>query len=420
VQSHAVLPATAEMSALVQQLLIAQGGAYVSVVNEARYKRSAVLLRLDPSERHGQRLPAGNYLVMPWDALQGNMLQLYLERLLATGAAPNFVILITSRNGPDDATLFDIGARLDVDIASIDIARNEVLGAPHLRRVLDQVFDPDAADALSWVNPLSHMTVLADPRDPGVFFERLRRASPNATLTKLLIGVNVLVFVMMKVSGGEFSFDQFPTRLLVVWGANVGGLTVGDGETWRLFTCTFLHADLLHIGFNMYALKVLGDTAERLFGTAMFGALYLLSALGGSIASLAFTLTDNPMLPSVGASGAVFGLMGGLLGFALSRRGSVPRQVFRGLTRSALFFIFINVAIGFSVTFIDNAAHLGGLAVGVVGGLVLSRELPPAKQPSPSARRMAVGGILMALTLAYFAAANELSGQIIRAGWQRF
>ena len=108
--------------------------------------------------------------------------------------------------------------------------------------------------------------------------------------------------------------------------------------------------------------------------------------------------------------------MGALLGFALARRQSVPPRVFKGLTRSALFFIGINIAIGFSLSFVDNAAHLGGLAVGVPVGALLSRDLPPAPQPAAALRALAVVITSLVLFGAYHLSAAAIDDETIATG----
>lgn len=414
---HTVMPQTADLSVLVQQLLLAQGGKYASSVDELTYMHSPLLVRLGAKggEEYGRSLPSGLYLVVPWDLQTVDRVETFISRVMASENRPDSVVLVSSRGGLARHELDSLMGRCGVNVVAVDHFSQSAFGERHLAHALASLFEDGAAAALRWVNPLSQMTVLADPRDPYVFFERLRRANPKATATRLLIGANVLVYFAMKLSGGGNYFDGFSGEKLIDWGANISAFTISQGETWRLLTCTFLHADLMHIGFNMYALKVLGDTAERLFGTPMFVALYLLSALGGSVASLGFTLSADPQLPSVGASGAVFGIMGGLLGFALSRRGTVPPEVFKGLTRSALMFIAINVAIGFTVAFIDNAAHLGGLAAGIVGGYFLSRDLPPSPQPSPRLRGTVIVAMLVGLTVGYFLAAHGIEAAALRA-----
>ena len=408
-----ISPATAEMSALLQQLLLAQGASYASAVTEHDWKRSAVVLRLPPDADPGRRLPPGVWLLLPWDVGEAAHLEAWLAHLQSAGLRPNHVVLITAMAHVAESYLEAIGLRLGAKVAAVQTATGGLVGDPELTGRLAVLFEPQTVDALSWVNPLEHLDALGDPRDPAVFSERLRRAVPRVWLTWALIAANTLVYLVM---AAEVGLDDFGVQQFIRYGANFAALTVADEQWWRLLSCTFLHGGLLHLGFNMYALKVLGETGERLLGSAMFGAVYLLAGLGGSIASLGWTLAASPQTFSVGASGAVFGIMGAMLGYALARRSSVPVHVFKGLTRSSLLFIGINVAIGLSLPFVDNAAHLGGLAVGIPMGALLSRDLPPAPQPAPARRALAVGISLLVLLVGYRFAAGMIDEQAIAAG----
>jgi membrane associated rhomboid family serine protease len=142
------------------------------------------------------------------------------------------------------------------------------------------------------------------------------------------------------------------------------GIAIG-GEWWRLLTSAFLHGSFLHIAFNMFVLFALGPTLERVLGHGRYLALYLLAALGGSVASYVFS---DIRTVSVGASGAIFGLMGALL-VAGRRLKSDMRQV--------AILLGINVVIGFLAPGIDWRAHLGGLLVGALVAAVLVWT-PPA------------------------------------------
>jgi membrane associated rhomboid family serine protease len=141
-----------------------------------------------------------------------------------------------------------------------------------------------------------------------------------------------------------------------------------------MLTSAFLHFGILHIGFNMWVLWQLGALVERLTGNIGFLVLYLLSALGGSLASLLW----NPLVISAGASGAVFGVCGGLLGFIVLRGDSIPLGILKQLRGSMLSFLGYNLVFGLMVSGIDIACHLGGLISGFVCGLMLSQPLGPA------------------------------------------
>jgi rhomboid protease GluP len=138
------------------------------------------------------------------------------------------------------------------------------------------------------------------------------------------------------------------------------------GEVWRLLTSLFLHSGFVHIAFNMVALYFLGTLAESAFGHWRFFALYLLSGLSGGLALLYFGGFDQP---AVGASGAIFGLLGSVLGYSL-RRGTFSWQ--NPLIRQLLILLAINVWLGLSIDNISNTAHMGGLVGGLLFGWLMA------------------------------------------------
>jgi rhomboid protease GluP len=162
----------------------------------------------------------------------------------------------------------------------------------------------------------------------------------------------------------------FASMQLMAWGSNVGRLTLG-GDWWRLLTSMFLHGSLVHLGFNMLVLYQAGQLAERIFGSLRFTGLYLVAGLCGSLGSVLW----NPHVNSVGASGALFGLVGGLLAFIRREHSGVPPTVVKDLQGSLLPFLLFNIVAGFIYPHTDNAAHIGGLAGGWLAGHMLARSL---------------------------------------------
>jgi membrane associated rhomboid family serine protease len=132
------------------------------------------------------------------------------------------------------------------------------------------------------------------------------------------------------------------------------GVEIANGEYYRLLTAAFLHAGLLHLLFNMLALYFLGPPLEAALGRARFIALYMLSALGGSVASYAFA---SPLQASLGASGAIFGLFGATL--------IVSRRLNADVAGIAVVLGF-NLVLSFTIPNIDWRAHVGGLIVGLI------------------------------------------------------
>lgn len=215
--------------------------------------------------------------------------------------------------------------------------------------------------------------------DQGLFSQRLLHATPKLWVVRVLIALNVLVFLAMLADGAGFLTPNSTVHLR--WGANFGPITK-EGEWWRLLACTFLHFGLVHIAMNMWALWGAGNLVERLYGNVTFLAIYLFSGLTGSFASLYW---NADKVVSVGASGAIFGVYGALAAYVLREPGSVPKTVLKSLTGSTVAFIGYSIVLGAVVSAIDNAAHAGGLAGGFVAGLLLTRQLQP-RLPLPVGR----------------------------------
>ena len=171
---------------------------------------------------------------------------------------------------------------------------------------------------------------------------------------------------------------------------------VAQGEAWRLLSSVFLHSGAVHLGFNMISLYFLGSFVEVAFGRARFLALYLLSGLAGGLAYLYF---GDFNAPAVGASGAIFGLLGGILGYAL-RQGTFSWQ--NPLIRQLLILLALNLYIGFSVPNISNTAHLGGLAGGFAFGWLVAPSIYSRKRLRAISPIAVVLGAELLLLAAWF------------------
>lgn len=211
------------------------------------------------------------------------------------------------------------------------------------------------------------------------FAAALQALHARAIATPGLALLNCAVFVVTAVAGA--GVVQPNAQVLIHWGTNYGPLTL-QGEWWRLFTSMFLHFGLIHLLFNMWALLSIGQLTERLFGSVYFLVLYLFAGLTGSIASLLW----NPNVNSAGASGAIFGVLGGLLAFVLNPKSGVPASIATPQRNSALIFAAYNLFNGFAHSGIDNAAHIGGLAGGFALGWWFTRPLEVAARANPAPR----------------------------------
>ena len=196
---------------------------------------------------------------------------------------------------------------------------------------------------------------------------------PSATVTYTLIGLNVLAFVVMVISG--VSFLSPTTESLLKWGANYGPLTL-RGQWWRMFTSIFVHIGVMHVLFNMVVLANIGPFMETMLGGSGYTILYVAAGLGGGAASLAL----HPGTVSAGASGAIFGLYGGLLAFLMLHKSSIAKEVLFPLWKGAAVFIGYNLLYSLKPG-VDMAAHVGGLAAGFIIGLFL---VQPASAIAPA------------------------------------
>lgn len=185
-------------------------------------------------------------------------------------------------------------------------------------------------------------------------------------VTLTLIALNVAVFVATAVSAGLDRIDPFDNQFSELFAdLQLAPVLVQQaGEDWRLITSAFLHIGITHLALNMLALLLFGSELERGLGRWRYLAVYLLAALGGSVAVLLF---GDPLVPVAGASGAIWGLMGAFGVLAVTQRGDV---------RGIVTLLVINLAISVLVPGISLLGHLGGLAAGLVaaGVVVLARR----------------------------------------------
>ena len=200
------------------------------------------------------------------------------------------------------------------------------------------------------------------------FNVRLQAVSGRPWITAVIVAINVAVFAAMAIVTKKLGLFTLPEML--AWGANFGPLTV-NGQWWRLFTALFVHLNLLHLALNMWALWNIGRLSERLFGRGTLLFLYVASGILASLTSVAW----DPSLSSVGASGAIFGVLGAFLAFLSRQRKQIPPVVVRKHWISTLAIVLFNLVNGALQPGIDNAAHVGGLLSRICVGYILARPL---------------------------------------------
>ena len=201
-------------------------------------------------------------------------------------------------------------------------------------------------------------------------------------VTYALIYINVIIFLLMHIIGN----GSLDSNTLINFGASLDSRVLG-GEYYRLITNSFVHIGLPHIMFNMYALYIIGHQIESFLGKSKFLIIYLFSALTGSLLSLAFS--SNTI--SAGASGAIFGLLGALLYF-----GYHYRIYLGGVMKSQIIpLVILNLLLGFILSGIDNAGHIGGL----IGGVLMTMALGIKDKSSNTDR---INGIVLSTIFTTF------------------
>ncbi|NPA61320.1 MAG: rhomboid family intramembrane serine protease [Epsilonproteobacteria bacterium] len=180
-----------------------------------------------------------------------------------------------------------------------------------------------------------------------------------------LITLNLIVFLITVIfSGGGFDID---IETLINFGASNGIYVILGGEQWRLFTAMFLHGGAIHILTNMLSLWFVGRAIERIIGAIPYLVIYLLSGTIGGLISIYFH--NNGV--GIGASGAIFGIFGAMAGVAFADRYRFI--YFEEFFKNFGVILLINIALGVMVDAIDLSAHIGGLAMGILGGYMVGR-----------------------------------------------
>lgn len=226
--------------------------------------------------------------------------------------------------------------------------------------------------------------------EPELPFWRLFVPALNYMATPSLVIVNTIIFLLMVFNGVSFLAPE--PEQLVNWGANYTVNTL-TGEWWRLLTACFLHMGIIHLAMNVWALLSLGHATERTVGSLRFFIIYLIAGIGGSLGSLWW----HEQVVSVGASGAIFGILGLSLALVLiDEEGDATTKRARLLRVGGL--IGLNLIYGLKGN-IDNAAHIGGLISGFLCGYALRPSLREPRLIKANIGFLSGGAILISVIL---------------------
>ena len=269
------------------------------------------------------------------------------------------------------------------ELAAARVRRSDLPAALAAYREADKLAPAEdraeIAGRLGWLSKQ-----LGDTGAAGRYFSRARgRDGSGFPVTPVLVAVTVIVSLVVSLGGVDGD------RLGVI--LQMDKVAIAHGEVWRLWTVALVHApvaqDPLHLLFNMYMLWIIGPVVERLYGPWRFLLLYAVFALGASL--LSFAIGEGQV--AVGASGAIFGLVGVVVSAGWVHRPMLTNM--RGFIQQLLFLIVINLAFGFTNQGIDNWAHIGGLVTGLWIGVLLAPTAVPTLRsmwlrPGPAGRGM--------------------------------
>jgi len=269
----------------------------------------------------------------------------------------------------------------------------------------------------------------AQPQPQLSLRERYNLSYASAILSRpyiftiVFLVLNIFVFLLMwqadKMSTSAL-LVSFNEDVLLAFGAKTNYLIGSGHEWWRLVMPMFIHVDVFHLVINMYGLWAIGPWVEKLYGSAKFVVFWITTGVAGVAASyltvipgshpgrIASFLIKNIDTPSAGASGALFGLVGVLFAFGLKYRRELPEGFKQAFGAGMLPVILLNVGIGFAArSFIDNAAHMGGLLSGAALGAVISYKRPGQSSGVAIVWRVAQILALLLVAVSFFFVAKD-------------
>ena len=225
-------------------------------------------------------------------------------------------------------------------------------------------------------------------------------------LTWFLLASIVLLWGAAWLFGGAYLLEMFGpaagkasgVQLAVYTGLKLNSHILDQGQWWRLISSTFTHLDVLHIAFNGYGLYSLGPLIERFYGRTRMILLYLGTGVIATVCSMVFS-----DVPSGGASGAIYGLVGALLVFGYRHKAFLPERVSHALTRGMLPWVIFGIGIGFFGSIpMDNAAHIGGLVSGMILAWIIGSHLSVEQPVWKTMTIRLVAGALVGATILSF------------------
>ncbi|WP_206427381.1 rhomboid family intramembrane serine protease [Clostridium rectalis] len=193
--------------------------------------------------------------------------------------------------------------------------------------------------------------------------KKKEKLKDSSKVTYTIIGINILMYIITAILSGNIIDSDI--NVLIFLGAKVNFL-IAKGEYYRLITCAFLHGGIVHLGLNMYMLYTLGPLVERIYGKIKYICIYILSATTSSL--LSYWMSESV---SIGASGAIFGLLGAALIFAIKMKERIGKE----FVSNIMSVIVVNLVVGISISNVDNFGHIGGLIGGLISSMILWKKV---------------------------------------------
>ena len=274
------------------------------------------------------------------------------------------LIVTGRRNSGREIAAADGGAWiLDGTTGRVMIFENTVAEFDGLREGLEAAWAKDfAASVAKAYSDAAEIT--NKKRGRSGFFAGIKSFFDNNEITVALVLINIIVFIALSIFGSTKDASYMARH-----GAMYSSYLVTNKEFYRLFTCMFMHFGFVHLASNMLALILIGGQVEDILGKPKYLFLYMFSGLFASFVSFAASFYTNSGVVSAGASGSIFGLIGCLFAIVIKNRGR-----YRDLTTGRIgFLVAYSLYSGFTGGGVDNAAHIGGLVMGLIIGAIIYR-----------------------------------------------
>ncbi|QNU68511.1 rhomboid family intramembrane serine protease [Ruminiclostridium herbifermentans] len=300
----------------------------------------------------------------------------YVLKLFLFDNAPNDEVLdIIEKSQIDNITEKKFFKCMSVDISNKIVRKhyNEPTFDGNIVKAINKFFAKNLHEKETSIEDIKELLVKRS-KDFQIEFK-----AKTPWVTYVLIAANILVWLLLRIL--SFTTNTEYVNLLAPFGAKIN-LFILEGEYWRFISAMFLHSNEVHLLLNCYSLYMIGTQIERLFGHVKMIVIYFVAGLVGSIASFAFNI-----YPAVGASGAIFGLLGAMLFFAIKR----PSLLKSSFGANLLTILVINLVYGVMNERIDNSAHLGGL----VGGFLTTGVVYTAKEETSKDRLVRIGSLIL-------------------------